>query len=66
VAGIGTVPEHRRKGVAGSVTSALIRDCLGLGCDTVFLTAGDDRAVRAYQRVGFRTMARGMAAAEPA
>jgi ribosomal protein S18 acetylase RimI-like enzyme len=66
VAGIGTVPEHRRRGVAGSITSALIRDCLAAGCDTIFLTAGNEPAVRAYQRVGFRTTARGMAASEPA
>lgn len=66
VAGIGTVPEHRRKGVAGAITSALVRDCFAAGCDCVFLTAGDERAVRTYQRVGFRTTARGMAASETA
>ena len=62
VAGIGTVPEARGRGIGGALTSALVAEAFGAGCDCVFLTAGDERAVRVYSRVGFEQVARGMAA----
>lgn len=64
VAGIGTRPEFQRRGVGGAITAALVRDAFARGCDCVFLTAGDERAVRVYRRVGFEVAARGMGATE--
>jgi hypothetical protein len=48
--------------VGGALTSALVAEAFGAGCDCVFLTAGDERAMRVYRRVGFEQIARGMAA----
>lgn len=62
VAGVGTVPEFRRRGVGGAVTAALVDDAFARGCECVFLTAGDDAAVSLYRRVGFQVIGRGMAA----
>jgi len=62
VAGIGTVPEHRRRGVAGAVSSALVADAFARGCEVVFLTAGNEPAERLYRRLGFAPAARGMGA----
>jgi GNAT superfamily N-acetyltransferase len=62
VAGIGTVPEMRGRGIGGAVTAALVQDAFDRGCDRVFLTAGDETACRVYRRVGFRQVANGMAA----
>lgn len=53
VAGIGTAPEWRRKGLAGAVTSALVTDAFARGCTCVFLSAGDESIARIYGRLGF-------------
>ena len=60
VAGIGTLPAYQRRGVGGALTTALVRDAFALGCEVVFLTAGDDRARRVYERVGFHVVGSGM------
>ncbi|MBB6053056.1 GNAT family N-acetyltransferase [Armatimonas rosea] len=53
VAGVGTHPEWRRKGLAGAVTSALVADALARGCGCIFLSAGDESVARVYGRLGF-------------
>jgi ribosomal protein S18 acetylase RimI-like enzyme len=53
VAGVGTAPEWRRKGLAGAVTSALVADALARGCTCIFLSAGDESVARVYARLGF-------------
>jgi ribosomal protein S18 acetylase RimI-like enzyme len=65
IAGIGTVPAHRRRGVGGAVSTALIRDAFARGCDLVFLTCATAEARRLYERLGFRFAAHGMMTAVP-
>lgn len=49
IVGVATVPEARRRGLAGAVTAALVADA---AADIVFLSAGED-AARVYARLGF-------------
>jgi predicted GNAT family acetyltransferase len=49
VVGVATVPEARRRGIAGAVTAALVADARA---EVVFLSAGED-AARVYARLGF-------------
>jgi predicted GNAT family acetyltransferase len=49
VVGVATVPEARRRGIAGAVTARLVQDA---AVGTVFLSAGED-AARVYARLGF-------------
>lgn len=49
IVGVATVPEARRRGIAGAVTAALVADA---AVETVFLSAGSD-AARVYARLGF-------------
>jgi len=60
VAGIGTLPRFRRRGYGGQVSSALVADAFAMGCDCVFLTAGDEPARRLYARLGFERIGTGM------
>lgn len=53
IVGVATVPEARRRGLAGAVTAALVADA---GVGTVFLSAGED-AARVYGRLGFERRA---------
>lgn len=53
IAGIGTLPAARRRGLAAAVTAALARKLLDTGCDLIFLSAGSEEIARVYQRVGF-------------
>ncbi len=53
VAGIGTAPEWRRKGLAGAITTALVADAFARGCTCVFLSAADESVARVYGRLGF-------------
>ncbi|SDM42816.1 FR47-like protein [Lentzea albidocapillata subsp. violacea] len=54
IAGIGTLPAARRRGLGGAVTAALARDALERGAELVFLSAGSQEIARVYERVGFR------------
>ncbi len=63
--GIATLPEHRRKGVAGAVTAAMARAAFDEGVRTAFLTAADDHASRVYQRAGFYRIGTGLAYGDP-
>lgn len=54
VAGIATLPEYRRRGLASALTSAIVDYSFQLGLDALFLTAGDEKAGRVYAKIGFR------------
>lgn len=57
IAGVGTLPAARRRGLALAVTAALTADARSRGVETVFLSAGDDDVARIYARLGFRRVA---------
>lgn len=63
--GIATLPEHRRQGIAGALTSLLAADAFARGAHTAFLTAADEDASRVYQRSGFRRVGTGLAYGDP-
>ncbi|MGE5604028.1 MAG: GNAT family N-acetyltransferase [Nitrososphaerales archaeon] len=63
--GIATLPEYRRRGIAGAVTAEMTRVAFQEGVCIAFLTAADDDASRVYQRSGFRRMGTGLAYGEP-
>jgi GNAT superfamily N-acetyltransferase len=51
--GIGTLPEHRRRGVAATISSVLTDDHFARGEPLVWLSAGDQTAVNVYTKIGF-------------
>ena len=53
IAGVGTLPAARRKGLGAAVTAALARDALDRGAEIVFLSAGSEMIARVYEHVGF-------------
>lgn len=53
LAGIGTRPEFRRRGVGSAVCSQLLSDHFAAGNPVAWLSAGNDAAVGLYERVGF-------------
>jgi ribosomal protein S18 acetylase RimI-like enzyme len=65
LAGIATLPEYRRHGVATAVTAAAAQAAFAQGVEAAFLTAGDEQAGRVYQRVGFRSRATVLAYSTP-
>jgi len=54
VAGIGTHPAFRRRGIAARLTWQAARAAFNLGVHTICLTAADAQAGRVYERVGFQ------------
>jgi ribosomal protein S18 acetylase RimI-like enzyme len=54
IVGVGVLPAHRRRGIAGHLTWALAADAADTGVHTVFLSAGSDDVARVYEGVGFR------------
>jgi GNAT superfamily N-acetyltransferase len=54
IVGVGTLPAHRRQGIAAGLTELLVEDALRRGVRTVFLSAGDAAVARVYERLGFR------------
>jgi GNAT superfamily N-acetyltransferase len=56
VAGIGTLPRFRARGIGSSVTARLAADLFATGTETAWLTAGSVLAARIYQRLGFRPL----------
>ena len=54
LAGVATHPAHRRRGVAATLSSALIGDHFTGGGRLVWLSAGDDAARAVYAGIGFR------------
>ncbi|MFB7128888.1 MULTISPECIES: GNAT family N-acetyltransferase [Streptomycetaceae] len=65
VAGVGTLPSARRRGLGLAVTAALVEHARANGVRTVFLSAADEDVARIYRRAGFRTFATALIA-EPA
>ncbi len=63
--GIATLPEYRRRGIAGAVTAEMARIAFEEGVRTAFLTAADDDASRVYQRSGFCRVGTGLAYGDP-
>lgn len=53
IVGVGVVPEHRRRGIAGAMTAAASAAAFAAGADLAFLTPGSDGAARVYARAGF-------------
>jgi GNAT superfamily N-acetyltransferase len=53
LAGVGVCPAFRRRGIAGALTSRLVRDAMARGVTTVFLTPAAEAEERIYARVGF-------------
>jgi ribosomal protein S18 acetylase RimI-like enzyme len=53
LAGIATLPEFRRRGVASAVSSFLMSGHFAAGRDHVWLSAGDDTAQAVYRKIGF-------------
>jgi ribosomal protein S18 acetylase RimI-like enzyme len=53
IAGIGVLETHRRRGIAGAITSRLTADAFAAGVSTAFLTPGDDDAFSVYARAGY-------------
>jgi ribosomal protein S18 acetylase RimI-like enzyme len=65
IAGIGTLPAARRRGLGGAVTAELARDALERGAKLVFLSAGSPVIARVYERVGFRQVGTACIASPP-
>ncbi len=53
VVGVVTKKQHRRRGVAATITSELVRRHFDGGGDFVFLDAANEEAARIYERLGF-------------
>jgi hypothetical protein len=56
IAGIGTLPRFRARGIGSAVTARLAADLFATGTDLAWLTAGSDAAGRIYRRIGFREL----------
>lgn len=54
VAGIATLPNHRRRGAATAVVHCLLDQFFHLGGEVAWLTPGDDGAEDLYYKIGFR------------
>ncbi len=54
LAGVATLPALRRRGVAATLSSFLVKDHFQGGGDLVWLSAGDAIAQATYERIGFR------------
>jgi predicted GNAT family acetyltransferase len=63
--GIATLPEYRRRGIAGAMTSEMAKVAFAEGVQIAFLTAADDDASRVYQRSGFYRIGTGLAYGDP-
>ncbi|MBW4448649.1 MAG: GNAT family N-acetyltransferase [Spirirestis rafaelensis WJT71-NPBG6] len=55
VAGIGVRVAFRRRGIAGALTTRLVREAFDAGVTVAFLMAAHEEEVRIYTRAGFST-----------
>lgn len=53
IAGVGVAETHRRRGIAGALTSALTRRAFANGVEVAWLTPGHEGAHRVYARAGY-------------
>lgn len=58
LAGVGTLPAYRGRGIAAAVTATLARTAFGQGAQTVWLEYSGEGSRRVYERVGFRPAGR--------
>ncbi len=58
VAGVGTLPDHRRKGLGAALTAAAVADARGMGVETIFLTAGSEESPASTSAWASRAWAR--------
>lgn len=65
LAGVGTVPEYRRQGVAAALSSFLMARQFELGGELVWLSAGDAIAQKVYEKIGFRVVGEQLHYIEP-
>ena len=56
IAGIGVRAPFRRRGIAGAVTTRLVREAFDAGVTTAFLMAAHEEEKRIYTRAGFSTI----------
>ncbi|MER6070184.1 GNAT family N-acetyltransferase [Streptomyces sp. NPDC001817] len=54
LAGVGTLPAYRGRGIAGAVTATLAGTMFGRGARSVWLEYSGEGSRRVYERVGFR------------
>jgi ribosomal protein S18 acetylase RimI-like enzyme len=54
IVGVATLPAHRRQGLAGAITRALVAEGRRRGVSLVLMSAGSDDVARIYGRAGFR------------
>ncbi|WP_354644520.1 GNAT family N-acetyltransferase [Kitasatospora camelliae] len=58
LAGVGTRPAHRGRGIAAAVTAELAATLFGRGASSVWLEYSGEGSRRVYERVGFRPQGR--------
>jgi GNAT superfamily N-acetyltransferase len=61
LAGIATLAEYRRRGIAAALVAAMTQAAFRAGVRVAFLSAADERAGRVYERVGFQPYATALA-----
>lgn len=54
--GVTTLPDARRRGVAATLSSALVANVFAQGSEAVWLSAEDAAARACYAKIGFRTI----------
>lgn len=57
LAGVGTLPPFRRRGIASTASTILLQRHFERGGELAWLSAGDEIATAVYERLGFRTVA---------
>jgi ribosomal protein S18 acetylase RimI-like enzyme len=66
IAGIAVEPACWGQRIGGHISAAVTADVFASGCVAAFLTAADERAKRLYGRLGYRVIATGVGAMDPA
>jgi ribosomal protein S18 acetylase RimI-like enzyme len=57
LAGVGTLPQFRRRGIASTASTILLQKHFARDGESAWLSAGDEIATAVYERLGFRTVA---------